>query len=74
MRWFLRVACAIGKEDGIAVAEHDVVSTGAAIHRLVEVVTHRVGVGKILEVGSVTLLDIVEAESGGTLTGGGGAG
>ena len=65
---------AVGEVDGIAVAEHDVVGAGAALHGLVEVVAHRVGVGEILEVGSVALLHVVEAERGGAFTGGGGAG
>ena len=35
-----------------------------------EVVTHPVGVGQLLEVGGVALLDVVEAQCGGTLAGG----
>ena len=46
VRWFLGMAVSVGEEDGIAMAEHDVVGAGAAVDGLVEIVAHRVGVGE----------------------------
>ena len=47
-------------------SEHDVVGAGASIDGLVEVIAHRVLVCETLEVGSVALLDIVEAHGSGS--------
>src|SRR5580693_4073137 len=74
VRWYLGIASAVGKVDGIAVTEHDVIGTGAAADGLVEVVAHGVGVGERLKVRSVTLLHVVEAESCRAFTSGRGAG
>ena len=56
---------AIAEPDGIAMAKHDVVCARAAGYRLVKVVAHRIVVGQVLEVGSVTLLNVVEAHRSG---------
>ena len=64
------VAVAIAEPDGVAVAQHDVIRAGAAIHGLVEVVAHRVIVGEALEVRGVAVLDVVEAHRRGSFAGG----
>ena len=64
------LSVSIAEINGVAVTEHDVVRTGAAIDGLVEVIAHRVVVGQALEVGSVALLHVVEAHRGGTFAGG----
>src|SRR5579863_1214572 len=74
VRRYLGIACTVCKVDGVAVAQHDVVGTGATADGLMEVVAHRVSVSERLEVGSVTLLHVVEAESRGAFTGCRGAG
>jgi len=51
-------------------SEHDVVGAGASIDGLVEVIAHRVLVCETLEVGSVTLLHVIESESSRPFTGG----
>src|SRR6202008_4001931 len=61
MRGPRRMALTVGDPDAIARSEHDVVGAGSTHHRLMEVVAHRVMVGKIFEVRRVTLQHVVEA-------------
>ena len=70
-RW---VTLAVAEPDRVAVAEHDVIGAGPAVHGLVEVVTHRIGIRQILEVRSVTVLDVIEAHGGRTFASDGGVG
>ena len=58
------VAVAVAEPDRVARAEHDVIGAGAAHHRLMIVVAHRIGVGEVLEIRRVALLDVVEAHRG----------
>ena len=53
--------------DRVAGAEHDVVGAGAAVNRLVIIVAHRIGVGELLEIGHVPLLDVEKAHRRRTL-------
>ncbi len=64
MRWLGGISVAIAKPDRVAGAEHYVVGAGSAHHRLVEVVAHRIVVGKIFEISRVALLYVVEGHGG----------
>jgi len=68
-RRFFVFALAVAKPHRVASAEHDMVGTGAAVHGLMVIVTHRIGVGECFQVRCITLLDIVEAHRGRTLAG-----
>ena len=50
----------LSEVDHVAVAKHDVIRARTTINRLVEVVAHRVVIGKLLEVRSIAFLDVVE--------------
>ena len=60
----------VAEPDGIAVTQHDVISARAAVYRLVEVVTHRVRVRKLLEIRHIAALHVVEPKGRGAFTGG----
>ena len=64
------ISLAIAEPDRVAVAEHDVVRARSAVHRLVEVVAHRILVGQLLEVRHVAVLHVVKAQRGRALAGG----
>src|SRR6266481_2867487 len=55
-----RNAIAVGPENGVAAAQHDVVSPRTAHERLMKVVAHGVLIGEALENRSVSGLDVVE--------------
>src|SRR4051812_31928949 len=61
------IAVAIAEPDRVASTEHDVVGAGAAFHRLMKIIAHRISVGELLEIGHVPLLDVVEAHRRGAL-------
>src|ERR1700722_19930677 len=69
VRWLLGVSLAIAEPDHVAMAEHDVVCAGAALHGLVEIVAHGEVVGEELEIWSIPLLNVVEAHGGRAFTG-----
>src|SRR5712664_509273 len=63
-----RCASSIAKPDGVAKAKHDAVGASAAHDGLVIVVAHRITIGEFLEIGHVTLQDVVEAHGGRAFT------
>jgi hypothetical protein len=44
------VAIRVTEPDRIAIAEHDVIGSGTALNRLMEVIAHRTGVGVMSEI------------------------
>ena len=50
-------------------SEHDVVGAGPAPHGLMKIVAHRIGVGELLEIIRIALLDVEEAHRGRTFAG-----
>ena len=74
VRWHRGIALAVAEPDRVAMAKHDVVGAGSTVYRLVEIVAHRIGIGQVLEVRSVAVLNVIETHGGGTFAGGRGVG
>ena len=60
------MAITITEPDGVAGTEHDVVGASASLNTLMIIVAHRIGIGELLEIRRVPLLNVEEAHRGRT--------